>query len=243
MVVCILRDLIRELRMLFWHSSLVRWYQVSVALHHSGSLPTHLLQVVALASMTMLHGQLLLLWCLLLIPSAMLHKDSWLIDRMLPAPPNLACGLLQWESSTNPLSAAFHSLSPPLLAKEHYRNVEDVISHLVLAVNLCTLIPDLVCKHKHCQLQMFCEQAPPDLAVVLPSILEHYTREGHLHMSHRHRNHCLLSPYSGLFICIKLFLPILGGHHIVCGCGKVVDAHGIHFFKCHQYHPKTPFHN
>jgi len=66
---------------LSWHSSLVSWYQVSKALHHSDSLLTHLLQAEALASMTMLHGQLLLLWCLLLIPSAMLHKDSWLADK------------------------------------------------------------------------------------------------------------------------------------------------------------------
>jgi len=34
------------------------------------------------------------------------------------------------------------SLSPSLLAKEHYRNVEDVLSHLVLAVDLCTLIQE-----------------------------------------------------------------------------------------------------
>jgi len=108
------------------------------------------------------------------------------LETILPVPPNLACGLLKWESSTDPLFAAFRSLIPQLLAKEHYRNVEDVISHLVLAVNLCTLIRDLVRKHKRHQLQMFCEQAPPDLAVVLPLILEHYTSEGPLHMSRRH---------------------------------------------------------
>jgi len=56
-------------------------------------------------------------------------------------------------------------------------------------------------------------------------------------------NHHITLPYFCSFVYIKLFLPVLDGYHIICGCGTVVDTHGIHFFNCHKFHPKTHFHN
>jgi len=97
-------------------------------------------------------------------------------------------------------------LSPPLLAHEQYWNVEDILSRLAFAIDLPTLICDLVRKHKRRQLKSFCEHAPPDLKPYLPSILEHHTSEGLLHMSHHHCNHHLPLPYFRLMICIKLFI-------------------------------------
>jgi len=60
----------------------------------------------------------------------------------MPLP--LARGLLEWESSASLLFAVFRILGPPLLANEQYHNVDNVLSHLTSAVDLCTLIHDLV---------------------------------------------------------------------------------------------------
>jgi len=62
-------------------------------------------------------------------------------------------------------------------------------------------------------------------------------------MSHQHHDHCNPSLYFHLFVCIKLFLPVLNGCHIVCSCGTLLYTHSIHFFNCHKFHPKTHFHN
>jgi len=53
-------------------------------------------------------------------------------DTIIPTPPPLAWGLLEWESSASLLFAVFHLLGPPLLANERYRNVDNVLSHLHL---------------------------------------------------------------------------------------------------------------
>jgi len=72
--------------------------------------------------------------------------------------------LLEWESSTDPIFVAFCSLSPPLLAHERYCNVDDIVTHLATAINLCTLICDLVCKHKCQQLKtLFMTMTMPHL--------------------------------------------------------------------------------
>jgi len=165
-------------------------------------------------------------------------------DTVLPVPDALACGLTDWKTSNVPSLVLFRSLTPSLLAHEKFRNVTDVVSHLVDAMGKRTTIRDLVRSHKRRELQTFYDTAPPELASLLPSILQRHTSEALLHMSRRSPDHRLASPYFKLLLCRKLRLPIYDDNVVppICRCKTRIDVFGDHFFGC-KFHSKTPIHN
>jgi len=60
---------------------------------------------------------------------------------------------------------------PPLLATQRYRNVDNVLDHLVGHLDLRTLSRDLIRSFKQRQLTSFLSDAPPDIRPHLPMIL------------------------------------------------------------------------
>lgn len=136
----------------------------------------------------------------------------------------------------------FRALTPPLLAPQKYRNVDDHVDLLVGTLNLRTLLRDLTRAYKKRQLKTFRNNAPAELACLLPSILTRHTSEALLQMSRTQRDQRLESPLFRLALCRKLRLPILPTSDRKCKCDRTIDVFGDHFFTC-KHHSKTAIHN
>jgi hypothetical protein len=164
-------------------------------------------------------------------------------NTVLRLDPSFVSVFSEWSHSTLPSLTALCALVPPLLATQRYRNVDNVLDHLVGHLDLCTLSRDLIRSFKQRQLTSFLSDAPPDIRPHLPMILNRHTSEGLLCMSRRCHDQRLPSPYFRLMFCRKLRLPVYSGALSTCSCSKPIDEFGDHFFSCQRFHPKTAAHN